>query len=251
MKNKFNYFINRYREDKALFYILGIYSLICLISSIICFSLERSRNGLMSLLFMTYPLLFFIFEKLFKIKVSSFIVILIFTIALGGLFGTIYELYMIIPCFDTILHGLSGFAFACVGFLIFERLIGKIDSKGKFWAIILASVSFSLAIALLWEIFEYLTTFIGFDMMEDSIINGFNSYLLAGSHSEVVSVKGIIQTIIYYENGQSIIIDGYLDIGLIDTLNDMIICFVGSIVFLFSIKINPQINKFYKTLTIS
>ena len=243
MKNIFHFLKERYKEDKKLFLILAFYSLICFISSIICFSLDKNRNGLMSLLFMTYSVLVFIFQKVFKVKISAFIATLVFAIALGGLFGTIYELYMIIPCFDTILHGLSGFAFACVGLLIFERLIGKIDSKGKFWALIMASVSFSLSIAVLWEIFEYCTTFFGFDMMEDSIINGFDSYLLAGSHSEVVSVNGIIETIIYCENGQSIIIEGYLDIGLIDTLNDMIICLVGTILFLLTIKINPEITK--------
>lgn len=244
----FKYFEKRFIENKSLIYILSTYSILCLITSIICFVNLSVRNGIVSLLFMLFPILVYPFEKIFKINISSFIVFLVYIIALGGLFGTCFDLYVIIPYFDTVLHCLAGFTFACVGFLIFSRYIGKIESKAKFWLCIFASICFSLSIEFVWEIFEYLTSFLGFDMLEDTIIYNFDSYLLSGSHNIAFNVHDISETIIYYGNGDSLIIKGYLDIGLIDTLHDMIICVIGTIVFLITFKLNPEIKKIYSKL---
>ena len=78
--------------------------------------------------------------------------------------------------------------------------------------------------------FEYVgTTFLGMDMQEDTIIYNIRSFLLAGSHNDIVEINGITQTIIYYGDGQQYVIDGYLDIGLYDTLNDMLVCLIGAL----------------------
>ena len=243
-----SYFKKRYFENKTLIYILMFYSILCFITSIINFIDLNIRNGIMSLLFMSYSLLAFLFEKIFKLKLNSFVVFLVYTIALGGLFGTCFELYIIFPFFDTFLHFLAGFTFANVGFLLFEHYSEKVDNKRKFWTVIFASICFSLSVALVWEVFEYITTFFGLDMLEDTIIYNFDSYLLAGSHNSIVSVNDISETIIHYANGQILILKGYLDIGLIDTLHDIIICIIGNIIFLLSVKINPETQKVYKNL---
>ena len=98
---------------------------------------------------------------------------------------------------------------------------------------------FSLAVAVLWEMFEYAAyAFAGIDMQEDMIVDGFSSYLLSGSHNQTVTIDGITQTIIHYGDGQTYVIEGYLDIGMYDTLNDMLVCTIGC--FLFALLLLPD-----------
>jgi len=97
---------------------------------------------------------------------------------------------------------------------------------------IILGAFFSLALGLLWELVEYtLNCLFGFDMLADTFIDGFNSYLLSGTHSEYVAIHNISKTLIYY--GDEVYeLNGYLDIGLIDSMTDMVVCFLGVIVFL-------------------
>lgn len=247
MKELYRKLKNRLINDKSLLLILLIYSLFCLTSGIYFIVVSHIRNMLMSFLFLLFVPLLFIVEKLFKLKIVPLFALLIYFIAAGSILGTCFEFYTIFPYFDIILHGISGFIFGCLGFSLMELLVGKANNAKRFLACLLFGVAFSLAIAVLWEIFEYCATLIGIDMMEDTIINSFDSYLLAGNHSEVVTIDGITKTIIYYKNGQTLEINGYLDIGLLDTLHDMIICVIGSIVFTFIVSISykkyPKINE--------
>lgn len=160
--------------------------------------------------------------------VFTFLLVLLFT---GGLvLGPGFDFYFKIPCWDDILHTASGVIFACLGYAIADGMIAK-DIKYRRFLCFATAVAFSLAIALLWEMFEYAgTTFLGMDMEEDTIINHIRSFLLAGSHNDIVEIDQITQTIIIYGNGQQYVIEGgYLDIGLYDTLNDMLVCLVGAI----------------------
>ena len=81
----------------------------------------------------------------------------------------------------------------------------------------------------------------------DSIVKGINSYYLAGSHNEAVILEDITRTIIEYGNGKTYVIEGYLDVGLIDTMHDCLICAVGSIVFALVVILGyfkiPKLNK--------
>jgi hypothetical protein len=65
-------------------------------------------------------------------------------------------------------------------------------------------------------------------MQADTIINVINTKINR-TDGIVDSYNGITETIV---NGQSLGIGGYLDIGLVDTMHDMIIETVGALVFL-------------------
>ena len=65
-------------------------------------------------------------------------------------------------------------------------------------------------------------------MQADTIVDFINTKINR-TDGIVDSYNGITETIV---NGQSLGINGYLDIGLIDTMNDMIIETVGALVFL-------------------
>lgn len=241
------YFLARIKDKKFLV-ILVAYLLFCLFSATYWCIDFQIRNILMSIVFMGFAPLFFIVEHLIKFRCGELFTIGVLGIAFGAILGTCFNLYTIIPFFDTILHELSGILFGCLGFTLAEKFFGKASTTRKFFGCLIFAVCFSLAIAVIWEIFEYgCTVLFGLDMMEDAYVTNINSYLLAGSHSETVEIEGIVQTIIHYGNGQSYIINGYLDLGLIDTLADMMICTIGAILFMGISVISffkfPKVNK--------
>lgn len=227
-----NHLKTRIKTDIFSFVVILLYAALCVFSMIYSFSFVKIRNGLLCLLFLSFAFLIYPVEYWLKIKIVPICLVSILFIAYGSVLGTCHEFYSRFPVFDLILHALSGLVFACCGFTLIQLLIGKPTTTKKFFACMLFGFMFTLAIAVVWELFEFsIYTIMGFDMMEDSVIDGFASYLLAGNHNEIVKVDGITQTIIYYGNQQSITINGYLDIGLLDTITDMFICFAGSVVF--------------------
>ena len=64
-------------------------------------------------------------------------------------------------------------------------------------------------------------------MQKDTIISEINSVMITPNGS-VGAVAGIESVII---NGNDLGIGGYLDIGLIDTMKDLLVNFVGAVVF--------------------
>jgi len=219
-------------KSKGFLCIISAYLLFCLVSAVVLCILGQAKGVLMSSLYLLFIPLIFIAEYLTKIRLPELFTVGILGIAVGSVLGSCFNLYTFVPCFDTLLHGISGFLFACLGFALAERLFGKSDTVTRFFGCVAFACCFSLAIAVIWEIFEYTcTVLLGLDMMEDALISNINSYLLAGSHAEAVEIDGITKTVIHYGNGQTYIINGYLELGLIDTLTDMIICTVGAILF--------------------
>ena len=139
---------------------------------------------------------------------------------------------MYIPFFDTFLHTVSGFIFAAFGYSVMERVLIRTDENSRRIASLIFAFAFSLALAVLWEMFEWgSTVFLSGDMQEDSIVNSIRSYFLSGSHNNALVLDGITETVIHHSGG-TYVIDGYLDLGLQDTLVDMLVCVIGALVFL-------------------
>lgn len=239
MRSYFTYIKNRSKTCAPFVFVLSAYALFCIASFIRFLVVGQTRNAVMSILFTLLVPVVFLLEKLLNMKfVTPFISAVLF-IAAGSILGSCYNLYTTVPCFDAILHTVSGFAFACLGFALLELFIGEAKTAKQFWACLLFGFAFSLAIALLWELFEWMgTRFFGFDMQEDTIIYSFKSYLLSGTHNEAFDVDGIIKTVIYLSDGNTVTINGYLDTGLIDTIGDMTVCFVGAVVYVVAIAID-------------
>lgn len=192
---------------------------------------EQIRNALLSILFIAIPLALLIVEKYLRINFPTVFLIIFFLVPIGCILGSCYDVYSAVPWFDTVLHTISGFIFACLGFGLFAKLTPP-NNRKSFLACFIFGFVFSMAIAALWELFEYACTLFGFaDMQEDTMIDGFMSYLLSGTHSAGVLVEDIAQTIIFFGDGQKIVLDGYLDIGLIDTMVDIFVCFIGAVVY--------------------
>ena len=89
---------------------------------------------------------------------------------------------------------------------------------------------FSMTIGVIWEFFEFgMDQIFRFDMQKDTIVHTISSVMLdpAGrNHPEVI--RNITDISI---NGESLGLGGYLDIGLIDTMKDLLVNFVGAVLF--------------------
>lgn len=239
----------RFKTDTLLLTIMIIYLFLCISSAAYLLLSNQIRNGILSLIFTLFVPIMFWFEKILKIKLNPLFTLVLLLLSFGGILGTCYDFYTIFPFFDNILHVIAGFIFTYLGTALMYRFLKRNIIKQIFLPYLLFGIMFSLGVAVIWEIFEYLTTFLGFDMLEDTIIHSFNSYLLAGTHSEIVVINDITKTVIFYGNGQNLVINGYLDIGLLDTLQDMIVCIIGIIIYVVSIVIGYyKIPKLYKQL---
>ena len=87
-----------------------------------------------------------------------------------------------------------------------------------------------MTIGVVWEFFEFgMDQILGFDMQKDTVIQTIRSVSLhPEGRNSVVVLDGIRSVTV---NGQELGLGGYLDIGLIDTMKDLIVNFIGAVVF--------------------
>jgi len=164
------------------------------------------------------------------------IIILLFIFA-AEILGEINSFYIRVPNWDTMLHTLNGFLCAAVGFALVDMLNRSEKFSFKLSPVYLAIVAFcfSMTVGVLWEFFEYLgDVFLGFDMQKDTVISAIRTVELDATRSnKVVALKDIADVIIVHGDGtqQALGLGGYLDVGLNDTMKDLIVNFIGAVVF--------------------
>ena len=147
--------------------------------------------------------------------------------------GEIDSFYTRIPHWDTMLHTTNGFLMAAVGFSLVDLINRSQKFSIQLSPLFLAIVAFcfSMTIGVLWEFFEFtMDYFLGTDMQKDFIITQIHSVALNPDKLNIVkSVK--VESLLV--NGQDWIekLGGYLDIGLTDTMKDLIVNFIGAVVF--------------------
>ena len=165
------------------------------------------------------------------------IVILLFIFA-AEILGEIQNFYGIFPYWDLLLHTLNGFLCAAIGFSLIDIL--NEHKKKQFnlspFYLTLVAFCFSMTIGVLWEFFEYgADKIMRYDMQKDQIVENISSVLLNQEKKNVpVNIDHIEKTIIYYNEDGKIkeyTINGYLDIGLNDTMEDLFVNFIGAITF--------------------
>ena len=164
------------------------------------------------------------------------IIILLFIFA-AEILGEINSFYVRVPNWDTMLHTLNGFLCAAVGFALVDMLNRSDVFSFKLSPIYLALVAFcfSMTVGVLWEFFEYgVDCFLGFDMQKDAVVSQIGSVMLDPQNSnKVVTIRDIADVIIVHSDGtqQALGVGGYLDIGINDTMKDLIVNFIGAVVF--------------------
>ena len=159
------------------------------------------------------------------------ITMLIFIFA-AEILGEIFNFYSIFPFWDTVLHTLNGFLAAAIG-LSLVRLLNKSDRLLIYLSPLFTSIvafCFSMTIGVFWEFFEFsMDTFLHFDMQKDTVIHTISSVMLnpTGENDPVI-LENINDVTV---SGQDLELGGYLDIGLIDTMQDLFVNFIGALVF--------------------
>lgn len=201
------------------------------------FIMGQYENVVICLLVLALFLLPSFLEHGFRVEVPSLLEIIILLFAFSAeILGEIGSFYTLIPFWDTMLHTLWGFLCGAIGFAVVD-VIDRTKSTHvtltpAFMAFV--SVTFSMTISVFWEIFEYLMdNIVGFDMQKDSLVSSFGTVWLDPTQTNtVIRVDDIASTTITLSSGETIVIDGgYLDIGIHDTMDDLIVNLVGSIVF--------------------
>ena len=135
------------------------------------------------------------------------------------------------------LHTMNGFLCAAIGFALVDMLNRSDRFSFKLSPVYLALVAFcfSMTVGVLWEFFEYTgDTFLGFDMQKDTVISTIRTVDLDETRSnKVVTVDDIADVIIVHSDGsqEALGLGGYLDVGLNDTMKDLMVNFVGAVVF--------------------
>ena len=164
------------------------------------------------------------------------VIILLFIYA-AEILGEIRAFYILFPFWDTMLHTLNGFLCAAIGF----SLVDLLNRSQKFTFTLsplylsIVAFCFSMTVGVLWEFFECLMDQLFFlDMQKDTIIPAISSVMLdpaGGNHP--VRIGDIQDVILVLSDGtrQSLGLGGYLDIGLLDTMEDLFVNFVGAAVF--------------------
>jgi len=178
-----------------------------------------------------------IISKQFNIKFPETLEIIVYLFIFSAeILGEIQNFYNLFEHWDTILHTINGFLCGAIGFSLVDILNHNEDHQihmsPSFAALV--AFSFSMTVGVLWEFGEYTVDhYLLKDMQKDKIVENFQSIKVNPEGVNIpVIINDIERTEIYYNNGNVIKIDGgYLDIGLNDTMKDLIVNFIGAFVF--------------------
>ena len=228
--------IEEIKEDKkayTVYVILSLFILAVIVRSIFLGRWENVFTGVLASLLLLIPP---VVERSFHIELPTTLEILAYVFVFcAEILGEIGNFYQHFPFWDTMLHTFNGFMFAAFGFCLLD-----IFNKTKRFRLQLSPLSlalvafcFSMTIGVLWEFFEFgADMLLHTDMQKDTFVNVINSVSIPNDLGEKVThVTDITAATIVTERGEVILPGGYLDIGLIDTIKDLFVNFIGAVLF--------------------
>lgn len=165
-----------------------------------------------------------VMERIFRCRLCLTVYIFTLLYAVGPMLGQCWNFYYTISWWDKLLHICGGIMFAIVGAYFFG-LITK--HKDRYFACALFALCFSITIAALWEFIEFgADSFLGMDMQDDMVITNITSYLLGDGIGVTGSIENIQSVVV---NGVTLPVNGYIDIGLTDSMLDMMLESLGAL----------------------
>ena len=178
-----------------------------------------------------------IMERRLKIDLPNAleIIIMLFIYA-AEIMGEIQAFYTTYRGWDTMLHTMNGFLCAAIGFCLvdlFDRSEkSSLSLSPKYMAIV--AFCFSMTVGVLWEFFECaMDQLLFLDMQKDTVVSTISTVMLdptGGNKPQII--RGITDVILVTDQGKiSLGLGGYLDIGLLDTMKDLFVNFIGAVVF--------------------
>lgn len=213
--------------EKIAFIAVALFALATLVY---CVTIKDATNIILCLAVIAAMFVPRFIEWLFMIKFSAFFkVFIMLYIACGAILGSVFEFYYRFKDWDTLLHVICGFIMAMLGFIALDVLNRESASHISMASRILSAFTFALAAAVVWEFYEYaMDTFLNFDMQCDTVVHSIKSYLVGSSPIVVDTINNITEVTV---NGVELGVGGYLDLGHIDTMNDMLSNTAGGVLF--------------------
>lgn len=226
----------RIRLDKKIFLLYSVLRALVILSAVRCFLMQNYEGLALCILSLILFLLPAFFEAKMKVDIPPLFEgsIYLFIYA-AEILGEVNHYYTLIPGWDTMLHTINGFLCAAIGFSMVE-LLNRSSRRISLSPLYLAVVAFcfSMTIGVCWEFIEFTADQLFFlDMQKDTIVQTIGSVTLDPTHSQIpVKVSDIVKTVIYTASGDTVTVEGgYLDIGIIDTMKDLFVNFIGAITF--------------------
>ncbi|MCF2596440.1 hypothetical protein [Pseudoflavonifractor phocaeensis] len=228
--------LKRKRSVTVVYLVLRLMVILIMVAQ---FFNRNFENVFLCLLTLVLFLLPTIFERRLKIDLPDTleIVIMLFIFA-AEILGEIRAFYTTFQGWDTMLHTINGFLCAAIGFC----LVDMFDRNERFSLTLspvfmaIVAFCFSMTIGVLWEFFECaMDQLFLLDMQKDTVLSSISSVMLDPTGGNTpVAIKGITDVIVV-ANGEQIPlgVGGYLDVGILDTMKDLVVNFVGAVVFSF------------------
>lgn len=251
MKQALNMELREHKSSFIVYVVLRALVILALVRQLMNQNYDNAFLCLLTLVLLVVPSLIQIQLKI-ELPTGLEIILLLFIFS-AEILGEIHAYYIKIPFWDTVLHTLNGFLMAAIGFSLVD-LLNRHGRDRDFhlspFYLALMAFCFSMTIGVIWEFFEFgMDQFFHLDMQKDRVIQEFSSVMLdptGGNHP--VHITGITAVTV---NGTDLRLGGYLDIGLIDTMKDLWVNFIGAVIFsiigYFYFK-NSQTGRFAGTL---
>ena len=189
---------------------------------------------MLTLLLFNIPL--FVDKKMHVTLPKELEAIILLFIFCAEILGEIGSFYTHIPWWDTMLHTTNGFLMAAIGFALIDILNNSpkfhITMSPMFVAFV--AFCFSMTVGVVWEFFEFsMDYFTLTDMQKDRLVPAISSVLINPSGlNDTIIIENITSTTVTLADGSTHIIEGgYLDIGIIDTMKDLLVNLIGAVVF--------------------
>lgn len=169
----------------------------------------------------------FLVERCMNWKLNRGFFLFCLVYAMGPMLGKAFKLYYLTNWWDKLLHTSAGFLFA-----VFGTYLAGCLNKGRdtsFALQVLFGIFFSIAVSALWELVEFgVDRIFGADMQNDTVIHSIYSYLLGDAPGVMGEIPDIECVSV---NGTALELGGYLDIGLFDTMYDVLVETLGAMAF--------------------
>lgn len=239
-KKKTNFLVSAHRTLRKKSVVAAVYivlRLLVILMMVAQFFNGNFENVFLCVLTLILFLLPTILEKSLQIDLPNAleIIILLFIFA-AEILGEIRAFYTTFAYWDTMLHTLNGFLCAAIGFSLVDMCNRHKRISLSLSPVYMAIVAFcfSMTIGVLWEFFECtMDQFFLLDMQKDTVVNVISSVNLDPTGGNTpVAIKGITDVIVVCGDEQIPLgLGGYLDIGILDTMKDLWVNFIGAVVF--------------------
>lgn len=224
-------------KDKKIFsnFIFYLFSFLVILALILQLVFKEYHNALICALTLVLILLPMFVQRKIKLIIPNGLLLLFYLVVYAaGILGEVYNFYIYFRWWDIVLHTLSGFLIASLGLSLFSlNTLKTVNIKPLLVSLFV--LCFSMTISTMWEFNEYgIDKVFKTDYQKDTYVNTISSVNFDKSkNGKPVVIKDVSKTIMYDKKGRelAVIEAGYLDIGLNDTMGDLLVNFIGAFLY--------------------